>query len=168
MDLLNVFYFFLPAYIANMAPVLAKKLNLPLDLPINKNKLGQNKTYRGLVSGYLASLLFIYTQKEFLFLQSNLINYNQENIFILSFLMTLGALGGDALKSFFKRKKGIKSGKPWFPFDQIDLILGAIACTLPFYNLPAKETLIVLILTPLLHFLTNFISYKLKIKDVWW
>jgi len=168
MDLLNVFYFFLPAYIANMAPVLAKKLNLPLDLPINKNKLGQNKTYRGLVSGYLASLLFIYTQKEFLFLQSNLINYNQENIFILSFLMTLGALGGDALKSFFKREKGIKSGKPWFPFDQIDLILGAIACTLPFYNLPAKETLIVLILTPLLHFLTNFISYKLKIKDVWW
>jgi len=168
MDLLNVFYFFLPAYIANMAPVIAKKLNLPLDIPISKNKLGKNKTYRGLVSGYLASLLFIYTQKEFLFLQSNIINYNQENIFILSFLMTLGALGGDALKSFFKRKKGIKSGQPWFPFDQIDLILGAIACTLPFYNLPAKETLIVLIITPLLHFLTNFISYKLKIKDVWW
>ena len=147
MDLLNVFNFFLPAYIANMAPVIAKKLNLPLDTPINKNKLGKNKTYRGLVSGYLACLFFIYTQKEFLFLQSNLINYNQENIFILSFLMTLGALGGDALKSFLK-KKGIKSGQPWFPFDQIDLILGAIACTLPFYNLPAKETLIVLILTP--------------------
>ena len=82
--------------------------------------------------------------------------------------MTLGALGGDALKSYFKRKKGIQSGQPWFPFDQIDLILGAIICTLPFYKLPLIETLLILIITPFLHFATNFISYKLKIKDVWW
>ena len=168
MLLLQTFYFFLPAYIANMAPVIAKKLNLPFKKPINEKKLGKNKTYRGLIFGYLAALLTVYLQKIYLIESFDLINYSQENIFILSFLMTLGALGGDALKSYFKRKKGIQSGQPWFPFDQIDLILGAIICTLPFYKLPLIETLLILIITPFLHFATNFISYKLKIKDVWW
>lgn len=168
MNILSIFYFFLPAYIANMAPVIAKKLNLPFDIPINKTKLGKNKTYRGLIFGYLAALSFLYLQKNWFFLQSDLINYQKESLFFISFLMTFGALGGDALKSYFKRKKGIKSGKPWFPFDQIDLILGAILCTFPFYTLPILETFIILILTPILHFLTNLISYKLKIKDVWW
>jgi CDP-diglyceride synthetase len=33
---------------------------------------------------------------------------------------------GDAVKSFFKRRLGITPGKSWFPFDQLDFVLGAI------------------------------------------
>lgn len=41
-----------------------------------------------------------------------------------SFIMSLGALSGDLVKSFIKRRFSIKSGKSFFPFDQLDYGLG--------------------------------------------
>ena len=31
------------------------------------------------------------------------------------------------MKSFFKRRRGIEPGASWIPFDQIDLVVGALA-----------------------------------------
>jgi CDP-2,3-bis-(O-geranylgeranyl)-sn-glycerol synthase len=44
----------------------------------------------------------------------------------LGFLLGLGAMAGDAAKSFFKRRLGIAPGHPWIPFDQIDFQIGAL------------------------------------------
>ena len=67
--ILQCFYFILPAYFANMAPVLAKnmfrKMAFPIDFNIRMGKdtiLGKNKTYRGLVAGVLAAIIVAYMQ----------------------------------------------------------------------------------------------------------
>ena len=165
---LQTFYFFLPAFTANMAPVVTAKLNLPFGNPINERALGKNKTYRGFYSGVIASYLTVLVQKNLNFESLNLINYQEVNVIKLSFLLGFGALFMDSVKSYFKRRKGIKSGEKWVPFDQMDLMTGAVLFTMFAYELPMLETFIVFITTPILHALVNYLSYKLGMKDVWW
>ena len=37
-----------------------------------------------------------------------------------------GAMVGDSAKRFFKRRFGVRPGKPWVPRDQLDFVLGAL------------------------------------------
>ena len=168
MEILKAFYFILPAYIANMAPVIASRYNWPFAKALSVKHFGKNKTYRGFIFGYIAALLFIIAQKYANIEYLNIIDYSQANLFLIAFLMSFGALGGDLLKSFLKRRKGINPGQAWFPYDQVDLILGALFLTYPFYPLTASQIIALILITPALHILTNFISFKLGLKDVWW
>ena len=87
---------------------------------------------------------------------------------LLSFYLGLGALLGDLVKSFFKRKIGIKSGEPWIIFDQIDYVIGGLIFG-SVMVIPGIELIItLLIISPLFSLGANIIAYKLKIKKVWW
>ena len=116
--ILTTIYFFLPAGVANMAPVLVKKLNLfnyPIDCNAklnNKPILGKNKTFRGLIFGTIFSIITIYLQFIISLTYPNLsiINYSNYNLIWLGFLLGFGALFGDICKSFFKRLNNIESG----------------------------------------------------------
>ena len=55
-------YFFLPAYFANMAPVILKKIPF-LNQPVWERKLGKNKTWRGIVVAIVMGTLIFYLQK---------------------------------------------------------------------------------------------------------
>lgn len=187
--ILSSLYFILPAYIANICPVLLKFL--PFGRPINKKLFGENKTWRGFYVGYLgafAALLFqLYLQKSgalpsdsiiynssILTAASNngyitpLLDYGHINIFLYAFVFGIGALTGDLLKSFMKRRLGIAPGKAWFPFDQLDFVIGALIFLAPLYVPTWSIIFTILIFTPLLHFLCNLIAYHLKLKKVWW
>ena len=79
--------------------------------------------------------------------------------------MGFGALLGDLIESFFKRQVGIGSGKPWFPFDQIDWVLGSPLIS-SLYISHSREIIIVsIILFGLLHPLVNLVGYYLGIKS---
>ncbi|MBI3028400.1 MAG: CDP-archaeol synthase [Candidatus Rokubacteria bacterium] len=79
-----------------------------------------------------------------------------------------GALAGDLGKSFFKRRLDIASGKPLFPFDQLDFVVGALAVA-SLWHLPSVQHISAIILaTPVLHLLTNTAAFFLGIKRVWW
>jgi CDP-2,3-bis-(O-geranylgeranyl)-sn-glycerol synthase len=170
--LIQLIWFFLPAIFANMSPVIFQKvsfLDYPLDFNLqlkNKPLLGKNKTYRGLFFGILIAILVIIIQKELYsyMLNFSVINYNQINIYLLGFLLGFGALSGDALKSFFKRRLNIPSGKPWIPFDQIDWFLGALLLTGFYVHFSLKEIIISIIISILLHPLINLISYSLGLQ----
>lgn len=136
-------WFFLPAMTANMAPVLVshsqtlRSLAYPLDgghTWRGKRLLGNNKTLSGLVLGLLAGgltgllqhWLYSYPAPQSI----SIVSYNSVSAsFSLGVLLGAGALVGDAVKSFFKRQRNIPAGQSWLPFDQIDLVLGAIAIT---------------------------------------
>lgn len=169
---ISAIYFILPAYIANMFPVFFGKLNLPGGIPISEHWLGAHKTWRGFYGAYLGALLALCLQRVLyvkgVWANLPLLNYEEINIWLFAFLFGVGALTGDAVKSFFKRRLNKKPGSPWFPFDQIDLVLGAILFVYPFYQLPVVYISILLIITPLLHFIANVIGYLLKLKEVWW
>lgn len=170
--IISALYFFLPAYFANMCPVIAGKLRLPLGHPISKRFLGSNKTWRGFYAGYLGALVILalqlFVQKEQLLTSYALLDYQNINLFGYAFLFGIGAITGDALKSFFKRRIGIKPGAPWFPFDQLDFVIVALLFLWPFYKLPWEQILVLLIVTPILHLSVNVLAYKLGIKKVWW
>ena len=167
--ILKSLYFFLPAYVANMSPVLFRWIPFG-DQPINEKYLGGHKTRRGLIIGtVMGGVIFIlqkysYTQG---FQQWALIDYSDFSIWF-GFLLSFGALLGDAVKSYYKRKGGLKPGERWFPFDQIDFVIGGIIFSWFMYVPPIEVVSVLLILTPVLHVAINHLGYWVGIQKNKW
>jgi len=179
--ILKVAYFCLAAYLANMSPVIIDKIGLFkfLKVPIDSGRelwgrpiLGKGKTWRGILTGVIVAiavagvqkLLFQYPQIQAI----SIVDFNEVNFLLFGFLAGLGAMVGDLIKSFIKRRINIASGKSWPIADQLDFILGFILFTY-WLVYPSLEIIAVAcLLTLVLHPLTNIIGYLLKIKKVWW
>ncbi len=166
----DAFWFFLPAGIANMSPVFAarlpglRKLSTPMDFGNTfrgKPVFGANKTWRGLIFGSLMAGLTGLIQYKWIGHSDIPAFY----IFIPAFAMGYGALVGDAVESFFKRQRGVKAGGGWFPFDQIDYIIGGLLFAYPFYETSFKIMIVVFILYGGLHILVSYVAYMLKLKS---
>lgn len=164
--ILQTLYLFLPALVANMCPVIFQWVPIA-GKPISTKYLGSHKTYRGFIVGYLGALLVIFAQSK-LSTPYDLLNYETINIFLYAAIFGIGAIAGDMIKSFFKRLLKIKPGSPFVPFDQIDFILGSTLLLLPFYTPECKILFTALVITPVVHFLTNVIGYWIGLKKVWW
>ncbi len=169
---IKLFWLFLPAGIANMSPVFFRRLSI-LNIPIDFNKklgreafFGPNKTYRGFLVGLILSIGAVYLQKIlYPYLKAySFVDYSQINFLLLGFLLGFGALFGDLIKSFIKRRFGILAGKSWIPFDQIDWIIGAIILTYLLVPMSPKEILIIFVLFGILHPVVNFMGYILQLK----
>ena len=167
--LLQILWFLAPAYIANGAPVIIKG-HTPIDRGkyLGKERiLGDGKTIEGFIGGALSGIL---TGLILLFIQEWLpISPTfKHNIFTI-LLLSIGAVSGDVLGSFIKRRLKIKRGAPCPLLDQLDFLLFpllVLMLTGKIFNL--KIYLIMIILTIVLHVTTNYIAYKLKLKDVPW
>lgn len=170
-------YYFVPAYFANGAPVLLKRFN-PLKNPVDFNKkfrgypiFGSHKTWGGLIIASLVGLLTFYIQKLLFvypfFQRYSLFNYSEQTVW-LGFLLGFGAIFGDLIKSFFKRRFHHKPGASWIPFDQLDFVLGALIFSFIIYIPPASVILVLVILTPFIHILFNHLGYYLKLKRSKW
>ena len=178
-ELFFVFWFFGPSGIANVVAFASgkisflKKYSYPVDLGIKfrgKRILGTHKTIRGFICGTIAAILIVYLQiflyKNIPFLQKLIrLDYNFINPIILGFLSGFGALFGDSFKSFFKRQFNIQPGKSWFPFDQIDYILGGVFFTAFYIKLSLLEYVLLFIVWFLIHPLSTLIGYLLKLKE---
>lgn len=160
--ILQSLYFFLPAYLANMAPPLVRKIKL-LDKPIWEEKLGANKTWRGIVAATVVGGLVFWLQKLIPIESLWLIDYNDFSI-LLGVLLGLGAIMGDAVKSYYKRKAEIKPGKSWVPFDQLDFVIGGIVFSWFVYVPKIEVVVMLLLISPLLHVSANLIGYWLGIN----
>lgn len=166
-------YFFLPAYVANMAPVIAAKMNLPLGTPIWRFAFGEHKTYRGFYSGIIAGIGVAYVQllmKETAFASfySFVIPDFDSLWWLYGLLLSFGALFGDLIKSLLKRCIGLKPGAPWPPFDQLDFVLGALFFVSALWMPSTSVVAVLVILSPILHVGVNVLAYELGFKDVWW
>ncbi len=168
--LATAFWVFLPAGIANMVPTFAAKIpviknwNTPIDL-WGKYKggriLGDNKTWRGIVFGTLVGGLVGLIQYK-LILPSQTSSFY---IFVATASMGFGALFGDVVESFVKRRLGVKPGKSWFPFDQLDYIFGGLIFIYPFIHLSLKLMVAIVIVYWGLHLIVNYMGYMLGINE---
>lgn len=177
--MLKSLYFFLPAYFANMAPAFAKRfkhlefLAKPVDFGKQfkgKPIFGSHKTWRGIIMGTATGIVVVWAQRilyGFNFFQYiSFYNYQEINIFFLGFLIGLGALLGDLFFSFLKRRKNIKPGDSWVPFDQIGYILGPfLLVNLFFQKINLYTWLWIAVFSFFFHFAGNRIGYWLKISD---
>jgi CDP-2,3-bis-(O-geranylgeranyl)-sn-glycerol synthase len=172
-------WFFLPVGIANSAPVFAKAipslkaLEYPMDFHQmfrSKRVFGSHKTFRGLFAGIIVSISvvlfqqYIYTQSSWI-RQMIEIDYTQINPVLFGTLCALGALLGDAIESFFKRQIGVKPGKTWFPFDQLDYIIGGMFFTALYRLLPVTVYLWIIIIWFGMHLLFTWLGYVVGLKD---
>lgn len=162
----------LPAYIANPTAVLFGG-GTPIDFGKNwsdgRRILGDGKTYRGLFGGAACGIIAGMLQRA----------APASDIFIIPSItavitLSIGALLGDMVKSFFKRRLGFERGEKLPLIDQLDFVAGAWVLTYVFdpqwfaENFTFWIIITVLVLTPILHRATNILGYHIKVKKEPW
>ena len=168
----------LPAYIPNNAAVLAGG-GRPIDggrtLPDGTRPFGDGKTWRGTAVGTAAGVAVA--------LALNLLEPAATDATGLGLpgfpvhaaaALALGAMLGDILASFLKRRTGRERGAAFPGIDQLDFVVVALGLTLlvatdwflATFTLPVL--VVVVVITPLLHVSTNAGAYALGLKDEPW
>ncbi len=146
---------YLPAYVANGTPVVLGG-GPPLDggkrwsdgWPI----LGANKTIRGCITGVLAGALIG-------LLQGNLMS---------GFAQGVGAIFGDLVSSFLKRRLNKPPGSGMPLLDQLDFIVFGVILSFPFQDVRIDSVVIILLITVPIHYATNIVAWWLKLKKNPW
>jgi len=191
--LAQAFWLIIPAYIANGCAVLVGG-GTPIDFgkkyKDGQRILGDGKTWRGLILGAFIGMIGGYG----LSVGAFYINQIDPEILTVSnftgfplmvpiiFSICFGALMGDIIASFFKRRIGKNRGENWIPVDQLDFILGVLffsflmagflqitgltANNWFFDNFTIWHILFLLLITPLFHIIGNLIHKVAKNKKI--
>ena len=179
----------IPIYVSNASAVIVGG-GTPIDFGKTwrdgKRILGDGKTWRGLLSGTFMGMTAGFglvvassyiDSSEYNFL--NLNNFDGFPLMIpIIFSLCFGALLGDIVESFFKRRIGKNRGDDWILFDQIDFIIGALVFSFLisgilylsgfmsynwfFESFTVWHILVLLLVTPFFHFSANFIHRKIR------
>lgn len=154
MDLWSIIlaiWYILPAYFANMAPVVFGG-GSPIDKGRNwidgKRILGDHKTFRGLISGIVVGTAVGLIQQRP----------------IQGFLLSTGAMTGDLMGSFIKRRLNIPPGGDAILLDHEGFLVFSILFCFWYDPLLVEQIIFLIIITPILYELTNFIARKLNLK----
>lgn len=172
-------YFILPAYFSNGAGLLFGG-GMPVDFgKSDKNGvrwIGDGVTWKGLIGGTLIGIITgiiqglaaPYILSNFgQFITTPIITNVSEGI-LIGFLLGFGALLGDALGSFLKRRLGIGRGKPAPILDQLDFLIVALILVSFVVKLDWVFIVMAIVLTLIIHLLANTGAYLLGLKDVWY
>jgi CDP-2,3-bis-(O-geranylgeranyl)-sn-glycerol synthase len=149
-----------PSYVANAAPLLLGG-GAPLDGGKNffdgQRILGAHKTVRGLFAGIIAGSLVGVAESSV-----------DIRLLIGGFMIALGAVLGDLIGAFFKRRFGINPGAPLPIVDQLDFVLGGLLLGQVFFPMNLVSVIIVVLVTPPIHLGTNYGAFKLGLKRTRW
>lgn len=166
--ILKLVVLLLPMYVANSTAMLFGG-----KYPIDFNKrffdgraiFGPGKTFQGAIAGILLGtatsgvISVVFPQYAALL---------SPNYLFLGFLLSIGAIIGDLVASFFKRRSNIAPGTPVLFLDQLDFVVGGLVFGSIFFVPDFFELIIVCIVTLVSHKVSNFIAFKFKLKKVPW
>ena len=172
------FWAMLPAYVPNNVAVLAGG-GRPIDggrTWHGARLLGDGKTWRGTAFGTAAGVALALALNAIVEPARDVLGVEPLPSFALAAAFTLaaGAMLGDILASFLKRRTGRERGAPFPLVDQLDfaivaLVLTAIVVPGWFFSVFELPVLVaVFVLTPALHVGTNVIAYVIGVKDEPW
>ncbi|MEW6328556.1 MAG: CDP-2,3-bis-(O-geranylgeranyl)-sn-glycerol synthase [Candidatus Micrarchaeota archaeon] len=191
MDILRAILFILPAYFANATPVIfggGAPVDFGKKFSDGRRVLGDGKTWRGLFAGIffgtLVAVVIGYCIPDvvgYAFFASRLPRTEMGSgipplsgesgavLFgILGFLLSCGAMFGDLLGSFVKRRMGAAPGQPSFALDQLMFLVFAVAFAWPLRAVGLDEFVFLVVLTYALHVLMNLLANRLGLKKVPW
>lgn len=187
MDLLTLIfysiYFMIPAYLAN-GSALVFGGGTPLDFGKNawdgRRLIGDGVTWRGtilaglfgmFIGGLLGLLASLGIGTGFFDIVTNQIFYLDGYIskgLLVGFLLGYGALIGDAIGSFLKRRLNFERGKPVPLLDQLDFVVVALIFSSFVVSISFEMVIMILILSVFLHLGANIFAYFIGLKDVWY
>ena len=160
-------WFIFPAYCANAAPVIfggGPQMDFGKKFWDGKPILGSHKTFRGFLAGIIIGTLVGLVQT--IIFQNYLTEYPQFHYSILlGFILSLGALTGDLIESFVKRRLNRSPGSSLPVADQIDFILGAFLFSIAVSPPSLLAALIILLITVPMHLITNLGAALLNMKN---
>lgn len=196
MAFLWAFWIMLPAFIPNPAAALLGG-GTPIDFgkcaKDGRRIFGDGKTWRGLFGGIAAGIIFgafLMWLRWFCHL-----DFLPEHTWITVIGLSVGALLGDLVKSYFKRRLGKERGAKWPVADMYDMVAGSLilmtvlllvtgnigwfaqvfssfsgGMVLDIGTAGAILAVLaaILITSPLMHRSANIIGYMFKLKDVPW
>ncbi len=175
--LVLAFWLMLPAYVPNNAAVLAGG-GAPIDggrTWNGKRVLGDGKTWRGTAAGTLAGVALALVLNALQPSVTGATGFDLPAFPILAAVgLAFGAMLGDILASFLKRRTGRERGAMFPGVDQLDFVVTALPLTallafdwfVEWFTLPV--IVVVLVVTPLLHVTTNGVAYLLGLKNEPW
>lgn len=171
-NLIESIWLILPAYAANGLVPLVKGRH-PIDggrLFLDGNPVfGEGKTWEGLFFGCIfGALIGLIEGIAFPFIPFNISPIPLVIVpmsWFLGLILGLGAMIGDLVGSFIKRRIGLKRGEPALIMDQDDFVLGSLFLVSFFITIKIEWLILLLLLTPPIHLITNRIAYYLKIKS---
>jgi CDP-2,3-bis-(O-geranylgeranyl)-sn-glycerol synthase len=174
MMLAAILYLFAPAFIANAAPI--PLVSVPWiarrNAPMWEAGLGSHKTWVGFIGGGIAGMLTAALQYALRgvppFASHTFPYLNLTDALLIGGLLGFGALSGDALKSFLKRRLGIRPGGALPVWDGIDHILGSLLFLAPIYVPPLYGIFVLLAIGPVLSLAANIFSYTIGWKETWY
>ncbi|MDD2756123.1 MAG: CDP-2,3-bis-(O-geranylgeranyl)-sn-glycerol synthase [Methanothrix sp.] len=175
--LITAFWLMLPAYLPNNCAVLfggGTALDFGMTFHDGNRMLGDGKTFRGTMAGTLGGIII-----------GLLLNHLAPNLGLPSFGLgfgqlpvlvglSFGAMLGDIVAAFFKRRMGLKRGAQLFIIDQLDFVVGSWALTMIlapewfWQNFTSSLMIVVIIITPILHRVMNIIGYHMGSKREPW
>ena len=171
----------LPAWIANSMPVVFGG-GMPIDRGLNfrdgRRLFGDGKTIWGFIVGVLCGTLvglvqvIVAPSLRPILAQFVIITPDMDTVLLMTlpsaFLLSLGALLGDLIGSFLKRRVNIESGNPSPVLDQLGFILMGLILASPILH-PAPQYVVILILATLfIHWISNALGYLLGFKKNPW
>ena len=172
-------YFILPAYFSNGGGLLFGG-GTPVDFGKTDSKgnrwIGDGVTWRGLIGGTIIGTITGIVQGYFgpdimasfgQFITTPIITSVSQGM-LIGFLLGFGALLGDAIGSFLKRRLGIGRGKPAPILDQLDFLIVALILVSFVVELNWLFVVIAIVLTLIIHLIANSCAYLLGLKDVWY
>jgi len=165
-------FFIFPAYVANAIPVIlggGRAIDGGRKMRDGKPIFGSHKTVRGFVAGILAGTLVGAAQNAVLLsgaLQD--VKFPFQFSIWLGFMISFGALIGDLVHSFVKRRIGIAEGAPLPVADQLDFVLGAVLFSLFVSPPPLLTIFIIFVITVPVHLLTNLLAHVIGVKKTPW
>ena len=191
------FLILVPAFATNGMMVICGKLGKIKRFPIDNGKtfkdgeriFGEGKSWNGFIGGWITGFLisaaicwffFIkideatnFTMYAFIGKEFDLDNFisaalNPTTYWLSQCFIALGSPIGDLIGSFFKRRKKVKRGEVALGLDQVDFVIvsSLIACI--WYPYTWYFWIFVLLITPILTALANWVGYLIGKKDVPW
>ena len=190
------FLILVPAFVTNGMMVIVASIKNIKRFPIDNGKtfkdgeriFGEGKSWNGFIGGWITGFLIsaaicwfffikiqeaeIYSGFEFInrtyitdFIKSGV---NPTTYWLSQCFIALGSPVGDLIGSFFKRRKKIKRGEVYLFWDQNDFVIisSLIACI--WYPYDWYFWIFVLLITPILTALANWVGYLIGKKDVPW
>ncbi|MCU0652826.1 MAG: CDP-archaeol synthase [Candidatus Pacebacteria bacterium] len=182
---ISCFYFFLPAYFANMTPPLVRNakifdfLAVPVDFGKTfggKRIFGDHKTWRGVVCALIVgtgvALLQWWLYRFSWAIELSLVDYKSVNLWVFALLLSGGAVAGDLAAAFIKRRLNLVPGASFMPWDQTNYVIGGFIFLEPYVGRYMADSLAVwgalFLMTFFLHLLFNRFGYDIGLHKAKW
>ncbi len=171
----------LPAWIANSTPVIfggGRPIDGGRTLRDGRRVFGDNKTVKGLLAGVffgtLTSIIQYILAPSIAQTLAIFVELTTERLEVLymsplaGLLLSIGAMTGDLMGSFIKRRVNIASGGPCPLLDQLGFIVMALLLASPIFRPSYQYTIILILATLVMHWFSNVIGYLMGYKRQPW